>query len=45
MKNYVSEIPTQSEVKLTLKPATKKVVAASLTLTLSCVFLREGKAT
>ncbi|KAK2189022.1 hypothetical protein NP493_110g03015 [Ridgeia piscesae] len=35
MKNYVSEIPTQSEVKLTLKPATKKVVAASLTLTLS----------
>jgi hypothetical protein len=28
-----------------MKPTTKKIVGASLECTLSCVFLREGKAT
>ncbi|XP_064600820.1 EH domain-binding protein 1-like [Liolophura sinensis] len=45
MKNYASHIPSQTNIKVKLKPATKKVVSASITLTLSCVFLREGKAT
>jgi hypothetical protein len=45
MKKYASMVPTQTDIKLKMKPATKKIVAASLQLTLSCVFLREGKAT
>ncbi|XP_059160226.1 EH domain-binding protein 1-like isoform X3 [Physella acuta] len=45
MKDYASQIPTQTSLKLKLKPVSKKVVAAVLELTLSCVFLREGKAT
>ncbi|XP_076442759.1 EH domain-binding protein 1-like [Babylonia areolata] len=45
MKQYASMMATQTDVKITLRPATKKVVAATLVLTLSCVFLREGKAT
>ncbi|XP_067400006.1 EH domain-binding protein 1-like protein 1 isoform X2 [Emydura macquarii macquarii] len=38
-------MPAQAELKLKLKPRSVKVVAATLQLTLSCVFLREGKAT
>lgn len=45
MKQYANLMHTQTDIKITLKPATKKVVSASLQLTLSCIFLREGKAT
>lgn len=45
MKKYASVESTQSRLNLNLKPTTKKVVSASLDCTLSCVFLREGKAT
>ncbi|XP_013379087.1 EH domain-binding protein 1-like isoform X2 [Lingula anatina] len=45
MREFASQIPTQTELKLKLKPASKKVVSATLQLTVSCVFLREGKAT
>ena len=45
MKQYASALPTQTDIKLRLKPASRKVVAVSLQFTLSCVFLREGKAT
>lgn len=45
MKDYASDVPTQHTMTITLKPATKKIVKASIQLTLSCVFLREGKAT
>ncbi|KAL5008749.1 hypothetical protein ScPMuIL_014330 [Solemya velum] len=45
MKNYASQLPSQFSVKVTLSPSTNKVVKAALQLTLSCVFLREGKAT
>ncbi|KAL8585179.1 hypothetical protein ACOMHN_013194 [Nucella lapillus] len=45
MKQYASPGASTSEVKLKLKPLSKKVVSASLQFTLSCVFLREGKAT
>ncbi|XP_046400354.1 EH domain-binding protein 1 isoform X2 [Ischnura elegans] len=45
MKRYASVESSQSNLVLTLKPLTKKIVGASLECTLSCVFLREGKAT
>ncbi|KAJ8308401.1 hypothetical protein KUTeg_013275 [Tegillarca granosa] len=45
MKQFATQVPTQHTMKLTLKPATKKVVKATIQFTLSCVFLREGKAT
>ncbi|XP_043931674.1 uncharacterized protein LOC122805531 isoform X2 [Protopterus annectens] len=45
MKKYASAMPTQTDIKLRLKPLSVKVVAATLQLSLSCVFLREGKAT
>lgn len=45
MRNYASELPTQQSFELTLKPLSRKIVSAKLELTLSCVFLREGKAT
>ncbi|XP_041106872.1 EH domain-binding protein 1-like isoform X2 [Polyodon spathula] len=45
MKQYASPMPTQTDVKLKFKPLSKKVVAATLQLSLSCIFLREGKAT
>jgi flagellar assembly factor FliW len=45
MKDYASDVPTQHTMTITLKPASKKIVKASIQLTLSCVFLREGKAT
>ena len=45
MKNYASPMPTQTQLKLKLKPTSKKIVSATLTLTLSCVFIRDGKAT
>ncbi|XP_076463903.1 EH domain-binding protein 1-like [Babylonia areolata] len=45
MKQYATPMPSEVDVKLKLKPVSKKVVSASLQFTLSCVFLREGKAT
>uniref|UniRef100_A0A0A9WJL4 EH domain-binding protein 1 n=1 Tax=Lygus hesperus TaxID=30085 RepID=A0A0A9WJL4_LYGHE len=45
MKKYASVDSSQTELKLTMKPVTKKIISASLDCTLSCVFLREGKAT
>ncbi|XP_048865611.1 LOW QUALITY PROTEIN: EH domain-binding protein 1 [Brienomyrus brachyistius] len=45
MKQYASPMPTQTDVKLKFKPLSKKVVAATLQFSLSCIFLREGKAT
>ncbi|XP_053134434.1 EH domain-binding protein 1-like protein 1 isoform X5 [Hemicordylus capensis] len=45
LKRFASPTPTQVDLKLKLKPRSVKVVAATLQLTISCVFLREGKAT
>ncbi|XP_061082765.1 EH domain-binding protein 1-like isoform X2 [Conger conger] len=45
MKQYASPMPTQTDVKLRFKPLSRKVVSATLQLSLSCIFLREGKAT
>ncbi|KAK7142401.1 hypothetical protein R3I94_011924 [Phoxinus phoxinus] len=45
MKQYASAMPTQTDVKLKFKPLSKKVVSATLQFSLSCIFLREGKAT
>nr|XP_034955241.1 EH domain-binding protein 1-like protein 1 isoform X1 [Zootoca vivipara] len=45
LKRFASTTPTQVDLKLNLKPRSVKVVSATLQLTLSCVFLREGKAT
>jgi N-terminal C2 in EEIG1 and EHBP1 proteins len=36
---------TQQTFTLQLRPITKKITAAEIELTISCVFLREGKAT
>nr|XP_022330026.1 EH domain-binding protein 1-like isoform X4 [Crassostrea virginica] len=45
MKEFASSVATQHTMKLTLRPTTKKIVHASIQFTLSCLFLREGKAT
>ncbi|RUS78965.1 hypothetical protein EGW08_013267 [Elysia chlorotica] len=45
MKDYASPMPTQTALKLKLKPMSKKIMSATLELTISCVFIREGKAT
>ncbi|XP_017125250.1 EH domain-binding protein 1 isoform X6 [Drosophila elegans] len=45
MRKYASIESTQQSFTLSLKPVSKKITAASLELTISCVFLREGKAT
>ncbi|XP_067379476.1 EH domain-binding protein 1-like protein 1 isoform X15 [Channa argus] len=45
MKKYASVTPVQYDVTLKLKPLSAKVVEATLKLNLSCVFLKEGKAT
>lgn len=45
MKKYASIESTQQTFALQLRPLTKKIVAAEIELTISCVFLREGKAT
>ncbi|XP_061692560.1 EH domain-binding protein 1 isoform X2 [Syngnathoides biaculeatus] len=45
MKQYASPMPTQTDVKLKFKPLSKKVMSATLQFSLSCIFLREGKAT
>ncbi|VVC45262.1 EEIG1/EHBP1 N-terminal domain,Domain of unknown function DUF3585,Calponin homology domain [Cinara cedri] len=45
MKKYASIDSTQCEITLVFKPVSKKITSASLEMTLSSVFLREGKAT
>uniref|UniRef100_A0A3B5AT29 EH domain binding protein 1 like 1 n=1 Tax=Stegastes partitus TaxID=144197 RepID=A0A3B5AT29_9TELE len=45
MKKYASATPAQYDVTLKLKPLSVKVVEATLKLNLSCIFLKEGKAT
>lgn len=45
LKCFASATPTQTDLTLKLKPLSVKVVEASLRLSLSCVFVREGKAT
>ncbi|XP_039198928.1 EH domain-binding protein 1 isoform X3 [Crotalus tigris] len=45
MKQYASPMPTQTDVKLKFRPLSKKVLSATLQFSLSCIFLREGKAT
>lgn len=45
MRKYASIESTQSELQVNFKPATKKIIGAKLECTLSCVLLREGKAT
>ncbi|XP_056882668.1 EH domain-binding protein 1-like protein 1 isoform X22 [Takifugu flavidus] len=45
MKQFASATPAQFDITLKLKPASVKVLEASLKLRLSCVFLKEGKAT
>lgn len=45
MKKYASIDSSQHELQLNFRPATKKITSAKLECTLSCVFVREGKAT
>uniref|UniRef100_A0A336LVB5 CSON000969 protein n=1 Tax=Culicoides sonorensis TaxID=179676 RepID=A0A336LVB5_CULSO len=45
MRKYASIESTQQTFSLNLRPISKKITSADLQLTLSCVFLREGKAT
>ncbi|XP_018550771.2 EH domain-binding protein 1, partial [Lates calcarifer] len=45
MKKYASATLAQYDVTLKLKPLSVKVVEATLKLNLSCIFLKEGKAT
>lgn len=45
MRNYASVASSQQQLTLNFRPSTKKIVSASLECTLSCVLLREGKAT
>ncbi|CAJ1086494.1 uncharacterized protein ehbp1l1a isoform X1 [Xyrichtys novacula] len=45
MKKFASATPAQYDLTLKLKPLSVKVVEATLKLHLSCVFLKEGKAT
>ncbi|XP_047194723.1 uncharacterized protein ehbp1l1a isoform X3 [Hippoglossus stenolepis] len=45
MKKYASATSAQYDITLKLKPMSVKVVEATLKLNLSCVFLKEGKAT
>ncbi|XP_017282528.1 EH domain-binding protein 1-like protein 1 isoform X7 [Kryptolebias marmoratus] len=45
MKKYASSTPAQYDITLKMKPLSVKVVEATLKLNLSCIFLKEGKAT
>ncbi|KAG5672661.1 hypothetical protein PVAND_002773 [Polypedilum vanderplanki] len=45
MRKYASIESTQQTFAITLRPITKKITSAEIELTISCVFLREGKAT
>ncbi|KAL4631097.1 hypothetical protein GN956_G15306 [Arapaima gigas] len=45
LRKYASVTPTQTELMLQLRPLSVKVVEAALKLSLTCIFLKEGKAT
>uniref|UniRef100_A0AAR2KR18 C2 NT-type domain-containing protein n=1 Tax=Pygocentrus nattereri TaxID=42514 RepID=A0AAR2KR18_PYGNA len=45
MKKYVNATSAQFDLTLKMKPLSVKVVEATLKLTLTCIFLKEGKAT
>ncbi|XP_056431659.1 EH domain-binding protein 1-like protein 1 isoform X7 [Gadus chalcogrammus] len=45
MKKYASATQAKYDMVLKLKPMSVKIVEATLKLTLSCIFLKEGKAT
>lgn len=45
MRKYASVDSTQSQITLVFKPTSKKITSASLEMTITSVFLREGKAT
>ncbi|KAM6960311.1 EH domain-binding protein 1-like protein 1 [Tautogolabrus adspersus] len=45
MKKFACATPAQFDITLKLKPLSVKVIDATLKLNLSCVFLKEGKAT
>ncbi|XP_026863321.2 uncharacterized protein ehbp1l1b isoform X4 [Electrophorus electricus] len=45
LKKFASATLSQTDLMLKMKPLSVKVVEATLKLSLSCVFLREGKAT
>ncbi|KAM9836375.1 EH domain-binding protein 1 [Aulostomus maculatus] len=45
MKKFASATPAQYDLTLKFKPLSVKVIEATLKLSLSCVFLKEGKAT
>ncbi|XP_058267742.1 EH domain-binding protein 1-like protein 1 isoform X10 [Hemibagrus wyckioides] len=45
LKKFASATVTQTDLTLELKPLSVKVIEATLKLSLSCVFLKEGKAT
>ncbi|XP_047671585.1 mucin-5AC isoform X10 [Tachysurus fulvidraco] len=45
MKNYANATSATFDLSLKLKPLSVKVVDATLKLTLTCIFLKEGKAT
>jgi len=45
LKLFATIVPSQSQIEVRLQPSSSKVVFAALRLTLSCVFLRQGKAT
>ena len=40
MADFASDVPSQFDLKIKLKPASKKVVACYLQLTLSTLFIR-----
>jgi len=45
LKLFATIVPSQSQIEVRLQPSSSKVLFATLHLTLSCVFLRQGKAT
>lgn len=45
MRKYASIESTQQSFQLSLRPVSRKITSAEIELTLSCVLLREGKAT
>lgn len=45
MRKYASIESTQQSFQLSLRPVSRKITNAEIELTLSCVLLREGKAT
>jgi len=45
LKLFATIVPSQSQIEVHLQSTSSNVVLGALRLTLSCVFLRQGKAT